>query len=139
MIKITIPKENANDDIVIVGEFLVTDGSKVSKGQSIAELETSKVNFTLNAPEGGFIQYKCEEGAIMEVGATLAVILDVLPKTKSNECGVSKSKTIKSTIGERIFSIKALRLIDELGVSADCLTNTGFVTSEDIRGFAMSE
>lgn len=133
MVEIIIPKENANDDIVIVGELLLPSGSKVAKGQCIAELETSKVNFTMEAPEDGFIQYKCENGAIMEVGETLAVILEAPPEIDEKEENVAESIDIQSDRDKRIFSNEALRLIDELGITDSQLPTNGFVTSEDIR------
>ena len=74
MIKILVPRENVNDDTVIIRAIHVDSGSSVTKGQLIVEIETSKTNIDIEAPENGVLSHGLEVGAEIEVGATLFCI-----------------------------------------------------------------
>jgi len=74
MIKILVPRENVNDDTVIVRAIHVDSGDSVTKGQLIVEIETSKTNIDIEAPENGVLSHGLEVGAEIEVGATLFCI-----------------------------------------------------------------
>lgn len=58
-----------------VAKWLVKPGEAFAKGQEIAEVETSKINNTLEAPEAGTL-YKvlAPEGTVLQVQAPMAVI-----------------------------------------------------------------
>lgn len=55
-----------------LSEWLVEDGSEVTKGQAIAELETSKVQVQLEAPASGTITYIAAEGDVVEPDSAIA-------------------------------------------------------------------
>lgn len=74
MIKILVPRENVNDDTVIIRAIHVDSGSSVTKGQLIVEIETSKTNIDIEAPENGVLSHSLGVGAEIEVGATLFCI-----------------------------------------------------------------
>jgi pyruvate/2-oxoglutarate dehydrogenase complex dihydrolipoamide acyltransferase (E2) component len=74
MIKILVPRENVNDDTVIVRAIHVDSDCSVTKGQLIVEIETSKTNIDIEAPENGVLSHGLELGAEIEVGATLFCI-----------------------------------------------------------------
>ena len=72
--------------IVIEEEFLageadadlavwhVATGDQVTDGQPIAEIETAKVQLTVNASASGQITILVEEGALINPGDTIATI-----------------------------------------------------------------
>jgi pyruvate/2-oxoglutarate dehydrogenase complex dihydrolipoamide acyltransferase (E2) component len=49
-----------------LSEWLVEDGSEVTAGQAIAELETSKVQVEVVSPASGTITYVAAEGDVVE-------------------------------------------------------------------------
>lgn len=58
-----------------ISEWLVEDGSQVTQGQSVAELETSKVQVEVPAPAAGTITFLAAEGDVIEPGAIIARIV----------------------------------------------------------------
>lgn len=49
-----------------LSEWLVEDGSEVTVGQAIAELETSKVQVEVLSPASGTLTYVAAEGDVLE-------------------------------------------------------------------------
>ncbi|MDR6989195.1 pyruvate/2-oxoglutarate dehydrogenase complex dihydrolipoamide acyltransferase (E2) component [Paenarthrobacter nitroguajacolicus] len=57
-----------------LSEWLVEDGSEVTAGQAIAELETSKVQVEVVAPASGTITYVVAEGEVIEPDTVIAKV-----------------------------------------------------------------
>ncbi|MER8024751.1 lipoyl domain-containing protein [Glutamicibacter protophormiae] len=57
-----------------ISEWLVEEGSQVAEGQSLAELETSKVQVEVPAPMTGVVTFLAAEGDVIEPGAVIARI-----------------------------------------------------------------
>lgn len=57
-----------------LAEWSVEDGATVTEGQVIASIETSKLVNELTAPVAGVISLKKDEGDVVELDETLAVI-----------------------------------------------------------------
>ncbi|WP_306636505.1 lipoyl domain-containing protein [Pseudarthrobacter siccitolerans] len=55
-----------------LSEWLVEDGSEVTAGQAIAELETSKVQVEVVSPASGTIKYVAAEGDVVEPETIIA-------------------------------------------------------------------
>ena len=49
------PRVNNNDDVVRLLRVLVKPGDRVSAGDIVAEVETDKANFTIEAEQSGFV------------------------------------------------------------------------------------
>ncbi|MFN0010119.1 MAG: 2-oxo acid dehydrogenase subunit E2 [Phycisphaerales bacterium] len=79
-IPIHVPRENVNDETVKLLVWRVPSGGKVEKGQPIAELETSKTNFEIEAPSAGFIAHSAQAGEEIAVGGLLCnLCADAVP------------------------------------------------------------
>ncbi|MFV0433042.1 MAG: biotin/lipoyl-containing protein [Leucobacter sp.] len=57
-----------------MGEWLVENGATVTEGQVIGSVETSKLVNEIVAPATGVISLKKEEGDLIELDETIAVI-----------------------------------------------------------------
>ena len=57
-----------------LSEWLVEDGSEVTEGQAIAELETSKVQVEVTSPASGTITYLVAEGDVVEPDMIIAKV-----------------------------------------------------------------
>lgn len=55
-----------------LSEWLVEDGSEVTAGQAIAELETSKVQVEVLSPASGTLTYVAAEGDVLEPETIIA-------------------------------------------------------------------
>ena len=73
---VIVPQENVNDESVTLLSWLVPKGEKVSQGQRIAEVETSKAVMEIEAPSAGVLEYSFEVGCDVEIGGILCYILN---------------------------------------------------------------
>ncbi|MGK3957537.1 biotin/lipoyl-containing protein [Arthrobacter sp. R4] len=55
-----------------LSEWLVEDGSEVTQGQAIAELETAKVQVEVLSPASGTLSYVAAEGDVVEPETVIA-------------------------------------------------------------------
>ena len=74
MQKVEIPRENANDDEVLITDVFVTNHEVVQSGQRILEFETSKASVELEANLDGIISLNVVNGERVAVGKIVAVI-----------------------------------------------------------------
>lgn len=66
------PRINNNDDTVRLSELMVKPGDEVRAGQAVAEIETDKANFTVEAERDCFIlSILGTPGEVLEVGSIL--------------------------------------------------------------------
>ena len=63
-----------SEDEADVSSWLVADGSVVTKGQPLAELETSKVQVQVDSPADGTITFVVPEGTVIEPNTVIARI-----------------------------------------------------------------
>ncbi len=54
--------------------WLVPDGTVVTRGQQIVEIETDKADMTVDAPENGALHILAAEGAVLPIGTPIAWI-----------------------------------------------------------------
>ncbi|MGI9227152.1 MAG: biotin/lipoyl-containing protein, partial [Gammaproteobacteria bacterium] len=88
MIEVLVPRENVNDDVVIILNLMVESGTEVKVDQPIMEIETSKTNIEISAPETGTIHFNVAEGEEVPVGDVLCQISNDEsdgPKIKSDD------------------------------------------------------
>ncbi|MGE4132676.1 MAG: 2-oxo acid dehydrogenase subunit E2 [Bdellovibrionales bacterium] len=71
MTEIRAPKVTANDTHLEVLKFLVNEGDRVTVGQQLLELGTSKASFALESPADGFVQFFFAKGDFCPVGEIL--------------------------------------------------------------------
>ena len=73
---VNITKDMLGDETEAdLSAWLVADGDEVSENEVIAEIETAKVAFGVEAPAAGKISIIVEAGDVFEVGATIARIV----------------------------------------------------------------
>lgn len=127
MIKILVPRENVNDDTVIVRAIHVDSGDSVTKGQLIVEIETSKTNIDIEAPENGVLSHSLEVGAEIELGATLFCIDDESEKIEQLESERPQLEDVNIKISKA-----AARRADELNIDPRQI-GVKWVTTEHIE------
>ncbi|WKN46023.1 2-oxoglutarate dehydrogenase complex dihydrolipoyllysine-residue succinyltransferase [Tunicatimonas pelagia] len=79
--EIKVPTVGESITEVTIAEWVKNDGDYVEMDEVIAELESDKATFELNAPHAGTLQTKANEGDTLEVGA---IICEIDPDGKSN-------------------------------------------------------
>jgi len=70
-----LPKWGVTMQQATLTRWLVDEGAELEVGQSIAEIETDKVDVALEAPVAGKLAQRCvAEGDIVKVGQLVALI-----------------------------------------------------------------
>ena len=69
-----MPKLSDTMEEGTVLKWLVPDGSVVTRGQAIVEIETDKADMTVEAPSDGALSIVAPEGAVLPIGAPIARI-----------------------------------------------------------------
>lgn len=82
----------------ILSAWLVKDGDFVEKDQPIYELETDKITSEATAEVSGIIQFKVEQDAEVDIGATVATIDDSAKAPTSND--TPKASEVKEPVIE---------------------------------------
>lgn len=111
MIKILVPRENVNDDTVIIRNIHFDSGASVVKGQLVVEIETSKTNIDIEAPENGVLSHGLKLGDEIGVGSILFSIGD-----ETHNLEVSNDQSCQSLDENIKISKAATRRAEELSV-----------------------
>ncbi|MGH3438211.1 MAG: biotin/lipoyl-containing protein [Sciscionella sp.] len=76
MIEIVFPllDEEAPEAQGVVSTWFVDDGSQVSAGTLLAEVQVTKIADEITAPTTGVLHQKAAEGEVVDQGAVVAVI-----------------------------------------------------------------
>ena len=82
----------------ILSAWLVKDGDFVEKDQPIYELETDKITSEATAEVSGIIEFKVEQDAEVDIGATVATIDDSAKAPTNNDA--SKVSEVKEPVIE---------------------------------------
>lgn len=83
--EVKVPSMGESITSGILSAWLVKDGDFVEKDQPIYELETDKITSEATAEVSGIIQFKVEQDAEVDIGATVATIDDSAKAPTSND------------------------------------------------------
>lgn len=130
MIDIKIPRENANDDFVLVTKVCTKDGEKVNLGDILFEFETSKAAVEFEATHSGYIvNFTLSEGMQIPVDSVVGVISE---SPKSTEADTDQtSASIVSDVHDSTFVSEAAKLLIEKGQKP--AKSNRWVTTSDFK------
>jgi pyruvate/2-oxoglutarate dehydrogenase complex dihydrolipoamide acyltransferase (E2) component len=134
---VIVPKENVNDEEVIVQKINFKSKDKVKKGDHVIDLETSKTALEIESPCDGFIDIKVSEGDEISVGSVLFKVLESLDEFKQDKNNIAaedKSATKNDESINYIFTKEAKNKIDEIGLK-DYSFDRKMVTLDDVLNF----
>jgi len=134
MYELLVPKENVNDEEVTIIQIFFENNSKVKQGDSIFEIETTKVNIDIEAPISGTLLHKLKEGDVLKIGHLLAHIDDGSSEAlHTDEDTTPKKGSILSSDVQ--VSKAALKRAEELNVDISKIKK-GMITISDIEQMA---
>ena len=148
--EVKVPFENVNDPSAKLLSWAVPSGGIVKEGDIIAELENSKTSFQVFSPIAGKLEYSILAEQEVSAGDTLCyVVSDVpvggkpeLPDSEKTEVPASSPAVAGARIDEPVpsagavapvFSQKAMRLINELGLECDQFASYTMARETDVR------
>lgn len=139
--EIRVPKESVNDEFLNVVAIPFKNGDKVSKAETILELETSKAIITVEAEEDGYVEYLCNIGSEVKVNSVIIKIWNEFNLEEKNvlvvedEIKLESSKIKTNELINTIYSNKAIKLIEENKIDKDYFGNLDFVNDEIILSY----
>src|SRR6187551_1924435 len=84
-VEIRVPPLGESLVDAVVGQWLKSEGDAVSRGETLVELETDKVNLDVTAPEDGVLgRIDRQEGDVVKVGDLLGMVGDSTGAASSN-------------------------------------------------------
>jgi 2-oxoglutarate dehydrogenase E2 component (dihydrolipoamide succinyltransferase) len=155
-LEVKVPAVGESISQVTIAKWLVKEGDYVNRDQVVAELESDKATFELNAEAAGTITFAAQEGDDVAVGAVICKIdtsaeapaktaapEKVKVETKAEPVKVTeapkaeaKTEAAKATYATGTPSPSAAKLLADSGLSASQVKGTGKdgrVTKEDVQ------
>src|SRR6478752_9984644 len=97
MIDIKVPTVGESINEVTLIKWLKNDGEYVERDEVIAELESEKATFEVNAEKAGVLKTVGKEGDTLNIGDTLAQIDESVAKPAQATSTVAASQNSKSS------------------------------------------
>ena len=100
MISIKVPTVGESITEVTLLKWTVSEGQWVDRDQVIAELESEKATFEVNAEQAGILFHKAKEGDSILIGDVLADIDETAPKPEAAKVADESGKVAAQTATE---------------------------------------
>lgn len=124
---VVMPRIGANDNYVTLCDWNVKEGDWVSKGQTLAQIETTKESGEIEAEVDGYIQLIADVNQSINVGEVIAIISDVYEKQSKVEMFVEEC--------EPTISIKAKKMIEQYGIDTRAFEGCSIVREKDVINY----
>jgi pyruvate dehydrogenase E2 component (dihydrolipoamide acetyltransferase) len=128
------PRINNNDDTVRLSQIVARPGASVRAGEQVAEIETDKATFTVEAEQDGYVlSVHGKEGDILEVGSILMWM-----GSSPDEAVPTESASPQSTPPSAVTSsLKASLLLQRYGLVASAVPAAGSrLSAADVEAYA---
>jgi sugar O-acyltransferase (sialic acid O-acetyltransferase NeuD family) len=130
--EIYMPLLGVNDDKVILHQWNVERGQKVNVGDELAELETTKASFALEAEASGYLYPIVENGSEVPVRSVLALLLDH-PDEDAVGAFLARHQQVPTDDGSRAqLTAKARELVERTGVDISALPTDRVIRERDV-------
>jgi 2-oxoglutarate dehydrogenase E2 component (dihydrolipoamide succinyltransferase) len=150
-VEIRVPPLGESLVDAVVGQWLKSEGDAVSRGETLVELETDKVNLDVTAPEDGVLgRIERQEGEVVKVGDVLGLVGESsgVPVSANGATAAVQpppatpvpTATDADASGRAAPAVR--RLAEEYAVPVDLIAGTGpagRVTREDVLAFAAAQ
>jgi len=131
------PRLGANDDRVRLLEWRVADGARVSAGEVIAIVETSKASFDVHSDHSGYLFHSCQVDSFVQVGSPLAAI-STTPERPGEKPAVTEQEAPNKEEGP-LITPKAMELIRANQLSIDQFAHLSVVRTSDVEAILQSK
>ncbi len=96
MIDIKVPTVGESISEVTLLKWVKKEGEYVERDEVIAELESEKATFEVNAEQAGVLTYKAAEGDTIKIGDVLATIDETAPKPEGAPAAAAAAPVAKT-------------------------------------------
>ena len=131
---ILVPQEVVNDTTVRVISLSVVAGQRVSMGQPVIELETSKSNIQVEAPIDGWLRLLCKVGDDVPVGGLIGHVFATEEALNAAIAPVVKAEPVPvAATAVTVFSDESRALMQSSGLTDAAFQGMAFVRASDVR------
>ena len=127
--KISIPKDNVNDDAVQIKKIYVKDNEEVQANTLLMDYETSKANYEIESSVSGFIKLLRKEGDLVNIGEDIIII------TNKKDLINKQSLEVLSNEIKQSFSKNALKKINELKIDKKVFKGENLITEKKVMDY----
>lgn len=129
------PRVNNNDDTVRLSHLFVETGARIKTGDPVADVETDKATFTVEAENDGYLlTFNAQKGDTIEVGSVLAWIGSSPDEAPPGAPGTSAAPANRTVT--RSTTLKAALLLAQYGIEAWQVPSTAErVSAEDVERY----
>lgn len=138
MVEILVPRENVNDDSVLISVVHFKTGDFIKKGDLVVEIETSKTNIDIHSPSDGILNHQLIEHDHIKVGDVLFRVLSKSDQLQSKDIVEQEVLSVKDYDAEIKLSIDAAEIVRKLNFDKSKL-KPGWYSSIDIKHLSMKE
>jgi hypothetical protein len=125
------PKEAVGDDHLDILEWLVPDGTWVTRGTVVALAETSKAAVEIESDFEGYLFHLAQPGDRVAIGTVVAIVSrDMVPPERIS----TRTSRVRSDSGQT-FTQTALTLIQEHKVPREVFAGKSVVRGSDVREY----
>jgi acetyltransferase-like isoleucine patch superfamily enzyme/glycine cleavage system H lipoate-binding protein len=132
MLEIVLTREDANTEYALLAEWLVEDRTKVTAGQPVCIVETTKATVEVESPGAGTIVQLYGEEVEVELGKTIAYVAESADELASMDAK-SEEPAPKAAAPERKATRKAVELAELHGIDLAAIEKRGFITEKDVE------
>ena len=104
---VMVPKENNNDELVMISKLHVKSGEYINADQDLIEFETSKTAVVLTAPISGYVKHLFAEGdevAVNSVVSVITLVEDANAETNLNAGESSDNPIFKEGVSNDVLT-----------------------------------
>jgi acetyltransferase EpsM len=131
--EVVVPQLGVNDDRVRVVAWRVAPSAAVERGTVLAELESTKAAFELEAEAEGFFYPLVDAGAEAPIRAAIGLISPEPDARVVERHLATRATTARNAAGELRLTAKARLLAEQLGLDLSILPTGQILREDDIR------
>src|SRR6476646_11140694 len=113
MIEIKVPSVGESISEVTLLQWIKKDGEYVDRDEVIAELESEKATFEVNAEKAGVLKVSAKEGDTLKIGDTLATIDEAAAKPEKAASTVSAATATQNSKSSEPPKMAAAEVVKE--------------------------
>ena len=115
---VLVPKENNNDQLVMISKLYCNSGDYISKGDDLIEFETSKTAVVLESPATGYVTFLHNVDDEVEVNSVVCTINESVSSENKGVSMVSDEEP-KNTAASNVRFSKKARELDGSNIDLD--------------------
>jgi sugar O-acyltransferase (sialic acid O-acetyltransferase NeuD family) len=123
-VTITAPQLGVNDEEAELIEWLVDEGCKISAGETLCVLETTKATYEIESEISGYVVQLVKEHEVIALNQEIAVIVLSKEEVQTTKDAVilKNNKITSDKIGDIKATKKAIKLAKEHGIELSNIT-----------------